>query len=482
MLPCCAALSLLAGCGGHAPEPATVAPARNLAVLCLDTVRYDVFSLPETAGLEDRLAPLLEDALVFEHGQSPAPWTVPAVASLLTGLYPNQHGAGRFDEEIADLSSTVPAAIRAEVQTLPELLSAAGFATAAFVAHPWFRTGYGLDRGFGSLELGNDSAALTRRSLRWLDDPSAAGRETAAGERPFFVYLHFMEAHERYRQPVEQVEEIVGAMPREVRDAGTALAAGFACGDATSERCRRLLAYVDTVLQLRAVVADFLAGLAERRLLDDTVVVVYSDHGEEFDDHLGEERAEGLDPRSIYGAGHGHTLYQELLHVPLAIWRPGVPGRRVATPVTLVDLVPSLADWLAASRLGTAERELPGRPIDALVAGEPEPSRALFSSGIAYGPRQLAVFDGRRKRIHFPGQGIARLFDLERDPGEKAPLHDRRLALPLDRQLSRYLALTASPARGESPEIPPDLLEQLQSLGYLEGAGDRAAAADEELP
>jgi arylsulfatase A-like enzyme len=470
----CSLVAFLSGCGGRSPDPLVTLPsARNLAVICLDTVRYDVFSLPETAGFEDPLSPWLEAGLVFEHAQSPAPWTVPSVASLLTGLYPNQHGAGRFEEEIADLSSTVPAAIRDEVETLPELLSASGFSTAAFVAHPWFRTGYGLDRGFATLELRNKAEALTQRSLEWLDERSSAAREGASPEPPFLAYLHFMEAHERHRQPIERIDEIVDRMPEKVRDAGIELAASFVCADAASERCRRFLAYVDTVVGQRHEVTAFLAGLDERDLLHDTVVVVYSDHGEEFDDHLAEGRAESLDPRGFYGAGHGHTLYQELLQVPLVIWRPGLPGRTVETPVSLVDVVPSLVDWLALPREGAAKRDLPGLPVAELLADDPDPPRPLYSSGIAYGPRQMAVFDGRWKRIHIPGQGIARLFDLERDHREKAPSDDRRLALSLDRQLSRYLKLTAAPTDGESPEISSDLLKQLQSLGYLEGAGDK---------
>ncbi len=374
----CALLSLFAGCGARAGDPtADVATARHLAVLCLDTVRYDAFSLPETAGFADPLTPWLESGLVFDRAQSPAPWTVPAVASLLTGLYPNQHGAGRFDEEIADLSKTVPAAIRGEAETLPELLASSGFSTAAFVAHPWFRTGYGLDRGFATLELKNKASALTRRSLEWLDGrPSTAG-ERPPDEPPFFVYLHFMEAHERHRQPMEQIDEIVGGMAPEARAAAAALAAGFACQDASSAKCRRFLAYVDTVLELRAEVASFMAGLEERGLLDDTVVVVYSDHGEEFDDHLAEGRAEGLDPRGIYGAGHGHTLYQELLHVPFVIWHPGIEGRNVTAPVSLVDVAPSLLEWLPSPAAAAPSETFPaGRSPSSSRARPTRPARS----------------------------------------------------------------------------------------------------------
>ncbi len=134
-------------------NPATPARARNLIVVCLDTVRSDTFWLPETAGTSDALEPWLKQALVLANTQAPSPWTVPSVASVLTGLYPNQHGAGRFEGEVADLSKDVPSALAETSKTLPEMLSAHGYQTAAFVAHPWFKAGYGLERGFANLHL-----------------------------------------------------------------------------------------------------------------------------------------------------------------------------------------------------------------------------------------------------------------------------------------------------------------------------------------
>jgi len=475
------ALAVLAlGCANQPDAPADVAKVSNLVVVCLDTVRYDVFSLPETAGLDDDLSASLEDALVFDRGQSPAPWTVPSVASLFTGLYPTQHGGGRFVEEIADLSDTVPAAIRREAETLPQLLSLSGFSTAAFVAHPWFRTGYDLDRGFRSLELRAESESLTQRSLEWLDERSSR-RQAAGPDSPFFMYLHFMEAHEAHRKPIEEIDQVVASMSLGVRAAATDMVGGLACADPVGVRCRRFLAYVASVVQLRGQVATLLARLDERELLDDTLVVLFSDHGEEFDEHIEEERVEGLDPRGIYGAGHGHTLYQELLHVPLVIWHPGLAGRRVAAPVSLIDIVPSLIDWLPLSEKHF-DGDLPGLPLGSLLAGGEKPARALYSSGIAYGTRQIALFDGRWKRVHLPGPGRARLFDLQSDPSEKEPIEDRQLALALDRLLSRHLSLAAPATGGASPDISPEFLEQLQSLGYLDGAVDASIAPGDDSP
>ena len=80
-------------------------------MVCLDTVRFDTFWLPETAGAADNLGPWLDEALVLANTQAPSPWTVPSVASVLTGLYPNQHGAGRFEAEVANLNEEVPSGL-----------------------------------------------------------------------------------------------------------------------------------------------------------------------------------------------------------------------------------------------------------------------------------------------------------------------------------------------------------------------------------
>ncbi len=464
-------LLLTPGCTGPPPEdsrPAPTEPAQayNLVVICLDTVRYDTFGLPETAQSRDVLAPWLKEAQILTNTQAPSPWTVPSVASLLTGLYPYQHGAGHFQGEVADLSTEVPSGLTESLETLPELLSTHGYETAAFVAHPWFEAGYGLDRGFAHLHLRKGRKLLSEVALDWLDKRRARQTEDAAKPaEPFLIYLHFMEAHGARRQRGPMLEETIARLPPALRQLAVDTAPGDSCRDPDARPCKQYLAYVVTVLDLRETVAEWLQAMADRGLSERTITVVYSDHGDEFLDHYQAQKSLGLVPKGRYGKGHGHTLYQELLHVPTLIWHPDFPGRKIYQPVSLIDLMPTLLGWLD---IPSPRPRWPGTTIEDLSGDTGrESSRHLFSSSIAYGPEQTAVRSGPWKRIRY-GQDRRELFHLERDPLEQQPVEESEVAANLDHRLDQYLA--SRPTAGEAaPEISSEELERLQSLGYLEG-------------
>lgn len=431
-------------------------------VVCLDTVRFDVFWLPETLHHADALTPWLERALVLERTQATSPWTVPSVASALTGSYPPRHGAGFFEHAVANLDEHVPSALVDDAVTLPETLAAAGFETRAFVAHPWFKSGYGLDRGFGKLSLIAGREDLTRSSIEWLE--RGRSKDPSTGRRlPFLLYLHYMEAHGARRLRGEKLQATLDGLPPELKGEALAKAPGASCEQPDSRPCQRYLAYLGAVLELRDSVATMLAALRRLGLADDTLVALYSDHGEELHDHLEQEKARGADPRGVYGVGHGHSLYQEQLHVPVVIWHPDRPAGRVTRLTSLIDLVPSLLAWLAVP---TPPVDWQGVTIDSLLL-EPPPSgrgRHVFSSGIAYGPEQLAIrFDDWKRIRYLPGE--SELYQLADDPTETEPTESPTIAEGLDRGLDRYLAKASR--RGMGPELSAQDLERLQSLGYL---------------
>lgn len=466
---------LLCGLGCAAPQapapPAAPAP-RNLVVVCLDTVRFDTFRLPETTGNPDDLDPWLRQAQVLESTQAPSPWTVPSVASVLTGLYPNQHGAGRFQSAVANLNEEVPAGLTDGFQTLPEILAAEGYETAAFVGHPWFKTGYGLDRGFATLRLIKGRQQILAEALDWLegllDSQVASG---SSSPKPFLLYLHFMEAHGARRLRGEQLDATIASMPPALKPFVLDNAPGGSCRDPDSRSCRRYLAYVVTVLDLRETVAELLAALAARGVSEETITTVYSDHGEEFRDHYRAGKALGLDPRGHYGTGHGHSLFQELLHVPALIWHPDHPGQTLDEPISLIDFMPAFLEWLAVP---SPRPRWPGVSIADLISTQQRgrsSQRPLFSSSIAYGPEQVAIRFGAWKRIRYSSENRT-LFHLERDPAEHEPVEEKEMAASLDRRLDHYL--TVEPALGDAkPEISDEELERLQSLGYLQGVERR---------
>ena len=124
---------------------------RNVILVCIDTVRYDTWSLPERSGQRDAMSEWNDRAIRFERMQSAAPWTIPSVATVLTGMYPMRHGAGRFQSAVADVNSMRPSVLADDVLTLPEKLSAAGWSTAAILAPSWVNPETGLLQGVSEI-------------------------------------------------------------------------------------------------------------------------------------------------------------------------------------------------------------------------------------------------------------------------------------------------------------------------------------------
>lgn len=434
-----------------APAPRKPFLAQNVVLLCFDTVRADAFARYDGPGARDALAAWSQRAVVYDGARAPAPWTLPSVASVMTGLYPARHDAGRFPFPIANLDSRIPSAIGAAA-TLGEDAARSGMETAAFVSNPWASPDSGVLRGFNRIDR-RPSRGLLPVVRGWLDQrgPSAP---------PFFLYVHWVDAHGDVREAEKRRQ--ADALSASERRALVAGAPAATCADPEAAPCIRYLSYHREIELQRADVAELLALLEARRLLQDTLVVLFSDHGEEFGEHRDEERARGADPRGFYGVGHGHALYDEILRVPLLVWSPGERPRHDATAVSLVDIAPTIE-----RRLGLpARRDLDGRPLP--VGGPDLRRRALFASGIGYGPEQAAIIDDGRKEIAITCPEQTLLFDERRDPAEKRPAAGPAADPALAAALARYLA------RRKAEVAPMRLasagLQQLRSLGYLRGS------------
>lgn len=429
--PSCALLLLsivLPGCrgGGEAEVPT----GRPIVVVSVDTLRSD--RLP-AYGYQGVATPaidgLREDSILFERAYSPAPLTLPAHASLLTGLLPPEHGvrdnAGYRLEEGAG-------------PTVAEALSAEGYATGAAVSAYVMRAGTGLARGFEHYDDALSGAAeatlaeiqrsgpeTLEAALEWLD---------GVGERPFFLLFHIYEPHTPWEPP-------------------SALAARYG------------RTYDGEVAAADAVVARLLTALRERGLYEGSTVILLSDHGEGLGDH-GETE-------------HGILLYRESLQVPLLVKLPGgrLGGAAVAEPVELTDVMPTLLALAGAPR----PEGLRGLSLLALADPEREPPpapRPLYSE--TFHPHLRFGWSGLTSVIlgrHHYVEGTDReLFDLVADPAE------RRDLLREERQAYARLrdALHAFDTRLEPPfEEASETREALASLGYLGGA---APAAEGDLP
>jgi arylsulfatase A-like enzyme len=429
------ALALL-GCGG----PDT--PPPNVVLISIDDLRPDHLGCYGRAGeTSPWIDGLAREGTIFRNAFTTAPWTLPSHLSLFTSLYPSEHGInptptfGTSAEELPILPD--------RFVTLTERMRDAGYATGAFTNGHYVSGKLGFAQGFDHyFETGEQDSILYlyRAMHNWL----------RLQEGRFFVFLHTYQVH----TPL--------APPKRWR-ADTSTEPG-----GLTEVTPELLGQIEALYDAELRYADSLVGKLVRYLvahdrLENTLIVITSDHGEEFYDHG--------------GFGHGQTLYDEVLRVPLVIFGPGVAhGRSIDEPVSIIDVMPTLVDLLElpldADFSGVSLRPLLGTSEGPPAVGE-EPSdapRVLYSETAARGGG-IAIRRGDHKAIFHLDEGRVELYDVAHDPSERQDLvgQDPGLESEFEGLLQAYRE-RASPPRpsDEVLEIDDELRARLRALGYEE--------------
>lgn len=406
-----------------------------MLLVSIDTLRRDHVSAygharPTTPGI-DRLA---REGALFERAVSSSNWTLPAHMSLLTGLSPGRH---RVEDERDRLPQ--------ELRSLAESFRDAGYATAGFASHVYLDARYGFARGFDRFELDPErrAAEVSERAVAWLERHA---------DGPFFLFLHYFDPHWDY-DPPEPFRRRFGSPPREAGLLSRLYRYQDPELDFPPQLLRDATALYDAeIAYTDAALSRVLDRLRERRRLDDTVVAVLSDHGEEFGEHR--------------GFGHGSHLHGELSSIPLVLRFPPriAAGTRRADLVGLVDLPATLLALAGRTPEDQFRRE--GR---ALFEVAPDAERSLVVESTRNGPRRLALHRGDHvllgagsyRPIGFERRGgkleafegaplplAPALFDVAQDPGEvRNRLHDPEfagLAQALREALRGYAEETAS--------------------------------------
>lgn len=463
------AVFFTAGCEDPSSQPPT--PVENLVIIGIDTVGADAFF---SERINDSLSLRLGSAQQYRNASSVAPWTIPSVASTLTGLYPVQHNAGQFRQQPANLDVDVPSPLDESAVSLADMLNEHQFKTGAFSAHPWINANFGLAQGFKQLHARKGWGNVTAKFYDWLD-------KTKQAQQPqrFFGYLHFMEAHDWHLKDRDSRKARLADIDPALRSQLLEDASSAACADADSNICLSNLVYNLAVRELRIAIADILQNLEDRGLLENTVVMVYSDHGEEFWEHK-EEHQQRVDPRGIYGFGHGQSMYEELLNVPLLVWHPGFEGAIRQDLVSLIDVVPSSLAWLG---VGQSAVILPGvkLPTGKRPASADSTPRTVYASGIAYGPEAIAAREGQLKSIMYYPEESFEYFDLDKDPEEKHPTKSDHLTMRFDVLTGDYVDMK-NESLASSPELDAKTLEHLKSIGYLQGVEEQPAPDTKKAP
>jgi len=421
--------------------------SRSMVLIVVDTVRADHLG---TYGYDRPVSPnldaLAEQAAVFENAFAAATWTLPSVASMFTGLYPSQHDAGRpYEDERGDQFS----AIRATARVFPEVLRERGYATGGIVNAPFLNQGFGFARGFDDYDWAPARDSELRRAdvtvdaaLAWLDEHV---------DEPFFLFLHVFDAHRHYSAP----EPIRGRFTGQFADTyGATLATLESRNRAEQDLDHRFLmaAYDEEIAFIDAQMGRFFEGMRSRGVLDQSTVFLTADHGEGFDEHG--------------SSGHGHTLFNEELRVPLMVWGPEIEAGRYEDPVSLIDLEPTILEATdsGVQTLGS------GRSLWGLLTrGQPSRRRTLFAEWTNPGELK-AVIRWPFKAILDPATGERWLYNLAEDPGETINLANSRTADFYEFQADLQALLRAEADDGEPGNrtaIDPKVLEALRSLGYL---------------
>jgi len=379
-----------------------------IVLVSIDTLRSD--RLPAygyAAGSTPELDRFAEESILFERAYSSCPLTLPAHATMMTGLIPPEHGV-RENRGFA-LGGAEP--------TIAERLSAAGYATGGFVSSMVLRAKTGISKGFETWDdsmNADTSTSFAQRpgdvtvalALDWLD--------TLAPAEPFFLFLHLYDVHTPYEAPAPFSDRHEDPYDAEI-------------------------AWTDHVLEI------FFDELRARGLYDTSVVMLLSDHGEGLGDHVETQ--------------HGFFLYKETLQVPLLIRLPDGQsgGVRVKHPVGLVDVPPTVLELLGLD--GTLGD---GR---SLLSPAPDPPRGFYAE--TFFPRLQYGFSELRSAIrddlHYIDAPRPELYDLIRDPNETDNLLRQRSAPP------SLVAVVEAPGVGVESKIEMSEEEhaQLAALGYV---------------
>lgn len=481
----------LAGAAG--PVAASARDGRpHLLLVGVDTLRADHLGCQGYArDTSPRLDHLVANGTRFVDVAAPAPWTLPSFTGALTGLMPGLHGA-YLGGDVRNMDKQAPGRMRSDVVTLASHLQAQGYRTAAFYANQFFA--FGLAESFGTHAYHNLPAdEMLAMARDWL-------RRNAA--HPCFCFVLVNDPHEPTTPPWNDLAPFLPATaPTDAQLADLARwgggawphlgrAADAGAGEVKAALDVKIAIYDATIRQVDRAIGNLQDGLRADGLADGTLVSVFSDHGEEFLDHAAWAARWDHDPRGLRGIGHGQSHFQELLHVPWLAWGPGVPkGAVVEAPASLLDLAPTVLDWLGLPPLPPAARPadmppelasaLVGRSL-AAVAARPAapatdaPARLRLAEAIAYGPDLVAVRQGDWKLIAARDGRPLALFDLANDPGEK---QDAAAAHP--DVLARLTAVAESwhasgagaceTAQGaEWGDLDGVVRERLRDMGYSE--------------
>lgn len=436
------------------PKAASMQPAKNVIVLLIDTLRADRLKPynPKSRVKTPVLDGLAAEGAVFGLAQSPENWTKPSVASVLTGLHPTTHGANQTESRLP-----------ADATLLSEHLKAKGFKTGSFIANGYVSDRFGFDQGWDHYtnyireRKSTEAENVFRETGDWIEK-NKGGR--------FFAYVQTIDPHVPYDPPEEYLKmydarEYTGPVQPRMTPEQLEQAKRKQLTFTASDQRRLEALYDGEISQHDHFLGLFIERLKKLGVWEDTLLVVTSDHGEEFNDH---------------GSwGHGHSVYQELLHVPLVFYRSGaIEKRHVAGAVSTLSIPATVCELVGVERIAEDE----GGSLAGWIFGR---RPAMPPVAFSYFHEERRVITTANHKFLVRGNLTTGLFDLQADPLEKKeieldhqPVAQRYLRTLLGQFLAandrgNWLAAEQTQRRrlnSEQTVIDAELKGQLGALGY----------------
>ncbi len=449
------------------PGGGTAAGGAEKAVflITIDSLRADVLSCYGSTRVQTtNMDSVAKDGVVFSTAISASSWTLPSVASFMTGVSPVVHGATSWQKRLPD-----------SFKTLAEYYKEGGYHTVAIGQNPVLDGARNIDQGFDeyrwlSTETRHPGISLGRSIIGFFREHTpestteqltrmAIDRLGLAKQGPTFYWIHYYDPHMPYTPPVRYLSETDAASAFGTTFDGLERVRMGRFGAKQTERDWIRNLYEGEVRFVDDEVGRLLTAIKEMGLYDNATIVISSDHGEEFWEHGGFE--------------HGHSMHQELLNVPLIVKPSGSAGTaRVDAPVGIEGLTPTLLDLAGLSYDSTA---MTTASFAAYLNNElPEsPAGSVSSFGTLYFEKLEAVTAPDFKYIRAVDFDSEKLYDRTRDPLEQTPLNLQENADATEKArqlLNQAHGLGSGSGTAEKENVVMDAAteESLRSLGYID--------------
>ncbi|MHC4165403.1 MAG: sulfatase [Planctomycetota bacterium] len=440
----------------------------NILLIGIETLRADHVGClgyeRDTTPTLDRLA---REGVLCARTMSTSGWTLPSVMSAMTSLYPDVHQ-----------TYTCKNRLPGEVTTLAEVLKANGYTTVGFVSNPVLDGTFGFSDGFDlyddftiSLDAGLDIFAVhdqtlndqqlvhtgelvTRTADRWL--------QRNQGE-PFFMFVFYIDPHYDYIPPAPFDTMFDPGYEGDIDGRGIHKEPRRSQRPSDRDLQHLLALYDGEIRYTDGCVAELLRLFAKSGVLENTVVVLFGDHGDEFYEHG--------------KTAHDRTLYDEIIHVPLLFWGPDrLPaGKRIDALTSQIDIMPTILDYLGVPHKGPMQ----GASLRPLIEGKAERLRDTVWAELNTWVHVQAVVSNHYKLVHNPGNNTWELYYLHGDPGEQTNLYAQpatsgvqlTLMAEWERLTRTNSALAGDVTHGgqiEKIQLDEQQLQKLKALGYAQ--------------